>query len=158
MEAAFGILKTLLTNIITIYLLDKVLVILNIEKDQQILKSFWSFDFVFQCSVTCLVREVPGHSGQQRLENTLKQYGILASIATPTEEQTTLAKLFQRNVHVVQGMKKHPFCLWSIRPIFIMNKTELFVFVIHLYKNSCHFIGRYRRGCPGEPWDERWRL
>lgn len=56
-----------------------------------------------KCSVTCLVREVPGLSGQQRLENTLKQFGILASIASPSEEQTALAKLFQSNVHVVQG-------------------------------------------------------
>lgn len=33
----------------------------------------------------------------------MKQFGILASIASPTEEQTALAKLFQSNVHVVQG-------------------------------------------------------
>lgn len=66
----------------------------------------------FQCSITCLVREVPGLSGQQRLENTLKQFGILASIASPTEEQTTLAMLFQSNVHVVQGIVEK--CVYKI--------------------------------------------
>lgn len=70
-------------------------------------------DLSFQCSVTCLVREVPGLSGQQRLENTLKQFGILASIASPSEEQTALAKLFQSNVHVVQGIVEK--CIYKIR-------------------------------------------
>lgn len=42
----------------------------------------------------------------------MKLFGILASIVSPTEEQTALAKLFQSNVHVVQGVVEK--CVYKI--------------------------------------------
>lgn len=85
---------------------------------------------------------MPGLSGQQRLENTLKQFGILASIASPTEEQTALAKLFQSNVHVVQGIVEK--CVYKIRykkclAIFkeIFSLMNFFIEIMYIRYFSC---------------------
>lgn len=84
---------------------------------------------------------MPGLSGQQRLENTLKQFGILASIASPSEEQTALAKLFQSNVHVVQGIVEK--CVYKIRYIFKEIFSLMNFFIEILYIRYFSFVTKF---------------
>ncbi|KAK3100605.1 hypothetical protein FSP39_022476 [Pinctada imbricata] len=54
--------------------------------------------------IYCLARELPEKSALARVEDNLRQFGILATkTTTPTEEQSIVSQLLQKRVHVVKG-------------------------------------------------------
>ncbi|XP_069130390.1 uncharacterized protein [Argopecten irradians] len=56
-----------------------------------------------QTTIYCVVRELPNKSPADRIEATLKQFGILSGSEPPTEEQTFLTEQFKTQVHAIKG-------------------------------------------------------
>ncbi len=65
---------------------------------------------ILQTHVFCLVREVPGQTGLDRVRRSLEQYGILvADSMVGTEQQQKLHRDFSSRVSAVKG----PLCAYT---------------------------------------------
>ena len=53
--------------------------------------------------IRCLVRELPDTTPNERVEKTLRQFGIISSDHEQTEQQSLIQSLFAKRVEVVKG-------------------------------------------------------
>ncbi|XP_076070735.1 uncharacterized protein LOC143042341 [Mytilus galloprovincialis] len=56
-----------------------------------------------KCMIKCLVRELPDTTPNERLEKSLKQFGVLPSNGKPSEQQTLIQSMYAKRVEIVKG-------------------------------------------------------